>query len=382
MTGESDYQEREARAVEAIKKEIRSKHNIVPSTKGLFVELYYQGSVFPKHYMSTAIDGVGSKVILAVLLNKYDTIGIDCVAMAKNDECGHPGNGNIHTYMYLDYLACQNEIEEQYITGDIIRGIEAGLTLADISDVTRLCIKPNLGKGETASLDEIVAGPKSGYGFDLAGAMIGFVEKDIARDALKTRPKDGDAIVAFRSSGVHSNGYTDFRHYLLDGEFEERDKFRKRYKGRFSVHDKMPNSQRTIGEELLTPTRIYAKLMADMAKHDIRMIGINNTGYGLHNFNRVGHDVQYVINEPLEPQDIFKLMQEESGFDDKEMYRKFNMGMGFFVVTKQLYANRIIRTAEDHGIEASVVGEVKEYSGEPRVVLRKSGKELPFVGYG
>jgi phosphoribosylformylglycinamidine cyclo-ligase len=323
---ESDYQSRESKAVEAIKKEIRSKHNLVPSTKGSFVELYYLDSVFPDYYMSTAIDGVGSKVILAILLNKYDTVGIDCVAMAKNDECAHPGNGNIHTFMYLDYLACQGEIEEKGIAGDIVRGIETGLALADISDITRLPIRPNLGKGETASLDEVIAGPTSGYGFDLAGAMIGFVEKDIAKRAVKTKPKDGDAIIAFRSSGGHSNGYTDFRHYLLDGEFEERPEFRKRYKGRFSINDRMPDSDLSIGKELLMPTRIYAKLMADIAVWDV--IGINNTGYGLHNFNRVGNDVKYIINAPMEPQDIFKLMQDESGFNDEKMYRKFNMGMG------------------------------------------------------
>ncbi len=377
-----DYQQIEATAVKAIKDAIPAglKSDMLPESKGLFVELY-RSSVIPNHLVATAIDGVGSKVVLASAMGVYDTVGIDCVAMSANDKAGHPGNGKIAPFLYMDYLAAQHKIEEEGLTGPIMEGLVKGLKAADVGDIIRMKVRLNLGKGETASLDEIIAGPKAGYGFDLAGAMVGLIEKRRVR--LDLTPRPGDEIIAFQSSGGHSNGYTDFRLYLLNGDFEERPEFRKRYKGKHSLDDKMAGGGKTIGEELLTPTRIYSKLMAEIAGEDISVIGINNTGYGLHNFNRVGRDVQYVITDPMEAQAIFKLMQEESGFDDEKMFRKFNMGMGFFVITDSKNTDRILAITSRYDVPAARVGEVRAYEGGPRVHMpRGSKKPLNFVGYG
>ncbi|MBN2330376.1 MAG: hypothetical protein JXC85_01045 [Candidatus Aenigmarchaeota archaeon] len=380
-TDKYDYSNREAIAVAAIKDAIPAemKGDMLAESKGGFVELF-RSDVIPNHYVTTAIDGVGTKVVLASVMGIYDTVGIDCVAMAANDKAAHPCNGNAAPFLYMDYLAAQHRIEEEGLTGNIMKGIVEGLRLADAGEVLRIPVRVNIGKGETASLDEIISGPWDGYGFDLAGAMIGFIEKTKFDPDLTPRPHD--EIIAFRSSGPHSNGYTDLRLRLLNGNFEERGEFRNRYKGRFSLDDKIPGTEKEIGIELLTPTKIYSKVMAKIASDGIPIIGINNTGYGLHNFNRVGKNVRYVITDPMEAQEIFKLTQEESGFDKEKMYRKFNMGMGFFVIVDSRYSDKVMGIAEANGIGAAPVGRVEKYDGGPVVIMPQARGDLQFAGYG
>src|SRR3989338_9004345 len=241
----SDYQHRESKAVSAIKKAIpqKLKQSMNPVSDGMFAELFENNEVFPNHFMACAIDGVGTKLILAEAMGKYGTVGIDLVAMSANDLATL---GAVSPFLFVDYLAVQEKIEEKGLTGPIIKGIVNGLEQCDCSNVLRNSIKINLGKGETASVDELIHGTKPGYAFDLAGAMIGFIEKA----KLRTTVNVGDQIIAFKSSGPHSNGYTDLRLRLLKGEFETRKEFKKRYKGRFKLDDKFDGS--TIGKILLT----------------------------------------------------------------------------------------------------------------------------------
>lgn len=361
------YQKRESKAVDAIKKAIPSslKADMLKASKGMFAELYETKAV-PNHYVASAIDGIGTKIIIAEAMGKYDTIGIDLVAMSANDLATL---GAVSPFLFMDYLACQNRIEEEKIAGKIVEGIVKGLKQSDSSTILRNSIRLNFGKGETASVDELIDATREGYGFDIAGCMIGFIEKNKVKNK---KISAGDKIIALPGSGTHSNGYTDLRHHLLDGKFETRKKFKKGYRGRFSLDSKFDNS--TIGKILLEPTKIYLQTMAKISKnHDV--IGINNTGYGLKNFNRLQGNFEFRIDKPLRPQPIFKLMQKESRFPDKKMYETFNMGMGFFIICKNKDKDAVIQICR-----GKAVGEVRK-SSKTKTALKLGNKNLIFEGY-
>ena len=159
----------------------------------------------------------------------------------------------------------------------------------------------------------------------------------------------------------------------MKGDFETRQEFKKRYKGKFSLDDKFDSS--SIGKILLEPTKIYIEVMAKISKN-FDVVGFNNTGYGLKNLNRAREKVEFRINNPLKPQAIFDLMQKESKFSDEQMYSTFNMGMGFFLVCDKENADDILQIAKD----ADVVGEVRK-SNKTITVLEKNNKRIAFEGY-
>ncbi|MBI4452443.1 hypothetical protein HY637_03375 [Candidatus Woesearchaeota archaeon] len=363
------YQETESKAVDAIKKVIPSslKQNMLPQSKGMFAELYENNEVFPKHYIACGIDGVGTKAIIAEAMGRYDTIGIDCVAVCANDLATL---GAVHPFLFMDSLLCQSKIREKAITGEIVKGMSKGLEQCDASNILKSSIRMNFGKGETASVDEILTGPKPGYSIELVGAMIGFMEKN-KFEKLKIKP--GQKIIALRSSGPHCNGFTDLRRHLLNGDFETRAEYKKKYRGKFKLDNKFDGS--TIGKILLEPTKIYVQAMTKISK-DFDVVGFNNTGYGLKNLNRAKEKVEFRITNPIKPQPIFELMQKESGFTDEQMYRTFNMGIGFFVACEKENADDILQIAKD----AQVVGEVKK-SSKTLTILEKNNKKIVFEGY-
>ena len=363
----ADYQNKESSAVDAIKSAIPSslKKDMLGESKGMFAELY-ENKVFPDHYMACAIDGVGTKVIIAEAMGKYDTIGIDLVAMSANDLATI---GSVSPFLFMDALSCQNNVQEELITKKIIEGIVKGLNKCDASKILRNSIGINFGKGETASVDELISGSRPGRGFDLVGCMIGFVEKSKIKDQ---KISVGDSIIALPSSGPHSNGYTALRHHLLNGDFEARKEFKGLYKGKYSLDSKFNGS--TIGNILLEPTKIYLQTMAEISKN-YYAVGINNTGYGLKNFNRL-EGFEFRINKPSKPQPIFELMQKESKFSDKKMYETFNMGMGFFVICKPKEVNRILQIAKGGEVVGNVGGK-----GKTKCILEKEGKKIVFERY-
>jgi phosphoribosylformylglycinamidine cyclo-ligase len=338
-----------------------------PLSEGMFAELYENNEVFPNHFMACAIDGVGTKLILAEAMEKYHTVGIDLVAMSANDLATL---GKVSPFLFIDYFAAQSKFQEKGLTGDLMKGIAKGLEMCDVGDILRSSIHINIGKGETASVDELLGSLKPGMGFDIAGGLIGFVKKN----DIQTKIKEGDRIIAFKSSGPHSNGYTDLRLHLLNGDFETRKEYKKNYRGKFRLDDKFDNS--TIGNLLLEPTKIYSKPVAALA-NNMPLIGINNTGYGLKNFNRI-KGFQFVINNPIKPPPIFELTQKESGFNDEEMYKKFNMGMGFFIIVDRKDSDKALSIAQKFKESAKIVGEVKKGEG---TVLVKDNKKVIFEGY-
>src|SRR3989338_7984179 len=363
------YQDSESKAVEAIKKSIPPslKENMLPQSKGMFAELYENNEVFPKHYIACGIDGVGTKGIVAEAMNKYDTIGIDCVAVCANDLATL---GAVSPFLFMDSILCQSGIRDKAITGDIARGMSKGLEQCNASGILRNSIKINFGKGETACVDEILSSPIPGYAIELVGAMIGFIEKN---EFGKHKIKAGDKIIALKSSGPHCNGFTDLRRHLLKGDFEARLEWKGKYKGKYRLDDKFGGS--TIGKILLEPTKIYIQTMAKVSKN-FDVVGVNNTGYGLKNLNRINGNFEFRINKPLKPHPIFELMQKEAGFSDEQMHKTFNMGMGFFVICNKENADDILQIAKD----GDVVGEVRK-SNNIVTVLEKNNKKIAFDGY-
>jgi phosphoribosylformylglycinamidine cyclo-ligase len=361
------YADTESRAVAAIKNAIPAslKRDMLKESSGMFAELY-ETTAIPDHYVATAIDSVGSKVLIAEALGKYDTVGIDCVAMSANDLATL---GAVSPFLFMDCLSCQSKIEEEGIAGEIVKGIAKGLEQCDASGILKNSIRVNFGKGETASVTELLSSTKPGYGFDLVGCMIGLIEKQKARQSVQ----DGDVIIALPSSGPHSNGFTALRHHLLNGDFETRKEYKQNYKGKHSLDDLYDGS--AIGRLLLEPTRIYVREMAAIAR-DFDVVGINNTGYGLKNFNRIPGSFEFRITNPLDPQPLSSLMQGESGFSDREMYESFNMGMGFFIIARKEDAGAALQKLKD----AAIVGSVAK-SASSKTVLEKGRTKLVFEGY-
>ena len=263
--------------------------------------------------LAITTDGVGSKVLIANALRKWDTIGIDCMAMNVNDLLAI----GAEPLAFVDYLAMEKVDPE--IAREVAIGLEKG---AEISNIT-------IVGGETATLPEIIRG------LDLAGTCVGMVAKDkiVTGEAVEV----GDLVVGVPSSGLHSNGYTLARKIIEESEY--------------TYFDRMPGSDETIGEILLTPTRIYMGILELLRRCEVHGLA-HITGSGLlklHRITKYGFD----ITDPLSPQPIFSFLQELGGVDDLEMYRTFNMGMGFVVVVPEDEAGDACRI-----MGAEVVGTV------------------------
>lgn len=267
--------------------------------------------------LAMTTDGVGSKVLIANALRRWETIGIDCIAMNVNDLYAI----GAEPIAFVDYLAVERADPER--AEQIAIGLRRGAELSNMTIVG----------GETASLPEIIRG------FDLAGTAIGVVEKD--RVITGERIQVGDLLIGVPSSGLHSNGYTLARRIIADSSY--------------TYFDRMPGSDRTIGEELLTPTRIYHEVLDLLRRCEVHGLA-HITGSGLLKLHRIT-DLGFDITDPLEPQPIFRLLQELGSVEDAEMYRTFNMGMGFLAVLPEEYASEACRIL---GPGTKVIGSVVE----------------------
>lgn len=265
--------------------------------------------------LAMTTDGVGSKVLIANALQKWDTVGIDCIAMNVNDLYAI----GAEPIAFVDYLAVE-KVDPERAT-QIAIGLRKGAELSNMTIVG----------GETATLPEIIRG------FDLAGTAIGVVDKDKVVTGEKIRV--GDVLVGVPSSGLHSNGYTLARRIVAESKY--------------TYFDRMPGNDTTIGEELLIPTRIYHEIVELVRKCDVHGLA-HITGSGLlklHRITRLGFE----IFDPLEPQPVFRLLQELGNVDDAEMYQTFNMGMGFLVVVVEDEAKEACRIM---GPGSKVVGSI------------------------
>jgi len=276
---------------------------------------HYAGLIeFGDYVLALTSDGVGSKILIADALRKWDTVGIDCIAMNVNDLFAM----GVEPVAFSDYIAIDHPSVERM--EQIGVGLERGAELSNITIVG----------GETATLPEIVRG------FDLAGTCLGIAIRDRVVTGEKIRV--GDFLVGLSSSGLHSNGYTLARRIIEDSDY--------------TYHDPMPGgSGRTIGEVLLEPTRIYIEILDLLERVDMHGLA-HITGSGLLKLHRLT-EYGFNITDPIEPQPIFRFLQDLGCVENDEMYRTFNMGMGFLVVLSE------DDSSEALGLEGGqIVGEV------------------------
>jgi len=262
--------------------------------------------------MST--DGVGSKIIVAEMMGKYDTVGIDCIAMVVNDILCV----GAEPIAMVDYLAVEKPDPE--IAAQIGEGLKEGCRQAQVAMIG----------GETASLPEII------NNFDLAGTGIGIV--DVKNIITGEKIIDGDVLIGIESSGIHSNGLSLARKVFFDDNS-------------FNVEDKLPNDPKTsVGKELLKPTIIYVNPIVELLKTDIEVHGLAHiTGGGFTNLKRLKKGSGYIIETLPEPKPIFKAMHK-LGVPIEEMYRVFNMGIGFVVIVKSEDAEKAINIIKKHNL--------------------------------
>ncbi len=262
--------------------------------------------------MST--DGVGSKILVAEMMKKYDTIGIDCIAMVVNDILCV----GAEPIAMVDYLAVEKPDPE--IAGQIGEGLKEGCCQAQVAMIG----------GETASLPEIVSN------FDLAGTGIGIVDIDDVITGEKI--DEGDILIGIESSGIHSNGVSLARKIFFD-------------ENNFNVEDTLPNDSKTsIGHELLKPTIIYVNPIVDLLKTNVKVHGLAHiTGGGFTNLKRLKKGIGYDIENLPDPKPIFKAMNS-LGVPLDEMYRVFNMGIGFVVIVKAEDAEKTINVIEKYNV--------------------------------
>jgi phosphoribosylformylglycinamidine cyclo-ligase len=298
--------------------------------------------------LALSTDGVGSKVIVAERLGRYDTIGIDCVAMNANDlVCV-----GAEPLAMLDYLAVEEADPDrlQAIAVGLRRGAEeAGMEIPG---------------GELAQLPELIRGHPSPGGFDLVGTCVGVV----ALDALVTgdRVEPGDAVVGLPSSGIHSNGLTLARRVLPD------------------LDERPPELDgASVGEALLEPTRIYVRAALELLRSEVDVRGLAHiTGDGLLNLLRLAAPVGWSIHAPLPLPAVLGLVQARMEGDPAELWEVFNMGCGFCCVVPGNEAEAAVALLERHHPGAAVIGAATSTPG--RVELPGLGlagtREGGFVG--
>ncbi|WP_041077316.1 phosphoribosylformylglycinamidine cyclo-ligase [Thermotoga caldifontis] len=321
------------KSVEGIKRLARLTYTPnVLSEIGLFAGFFEVPSSYSKPVLVSGADGVGTKLKIAFMMDKHDTVGIDCVAMCVNDLLVH----GARPLFFLDYLAVGKldpERVEQIIRGIVKGCLEAGCALIG---------------GETAQMPDFYAENE----YDLAGFAVGIVDRDRIVDG--SRVEEGDVVIGLASSGLHSNGFSLARKILLN---------------HYAIDAYVDELGKTLGEEMLTPTRIYVKSVLKILDDSIHAMAHITGGGLLGNLPRVlpeGLEARIDRNAWQVPS-IFKLIQRLGGIDDEEMFRTFNMGIGFVLVVAKDAVDRIVTSLTSNGEKAWILGEIRK--GERRIVL-------------
>ena len=300
---------------------------------GGLVELDMTGITRP--VLVSGTDGVGTKLKLAFLMDKHDTVGIDCVAMCVNDIicCG------AKPLLFLDYIACGKNYPEKI--AQLVAGVAEGCVQAGAS----------LTGGETAEMPGFYAEDE----YDLAGFAVGVVDKDKILD--NSRVKEGDVIIALPSSGVHSNGFSLVRKVF---DVEKADL-------------KAPLTElggRSLGETLLTPTKIYVKPVLELLEQvNVKAISHITGGGFYENIPRSlpeGYAAK-IKKEDVRVLPIFQLIMKEGQIPERDMFNTFNMGVGMSVVVEAAEADKALDILQKAGEAAYVIGQVVR--GDEGVIL-------------
>ncbi len=300
-------------------------HGMIGEVK---LDIGYFANVIDLGHVGLAIctDGIGSKAIIAQMMHRYDTVGIDCVAMNVNDLICV----GARPLSMVDYIAVQKA------NPDLLDALSVGLTegakLAGIS----------ISGGEISQIKDIIKGSREGYGFDLVGMAVG----DVALDKINSGQdvRDGDIVIGITSNGIHSNGLSLARY----GFFELNS---------FDLDHQFDGLELPLGMELLRPTHIYVRevlAVLDAVKGVKAMVHI--TSDGLLNLTRVAAQVGYRIdNLPPTPR-IFSLVQQYARVDEAEMFQVYNMGVGFCIVVAPEAVSETLSVLESHGRTALEIG--------------------------
>ena len=323
--------------------ELMKEHIAKTLTKGVCSDIGGFGGLFEldlegikKPVLVSGTDGVGTKLKLAFLLDNHTTIGIDCVAMCVNDIicCG------AKPLFFLDYIACGKNVPEKI--ADIVCGVADGCVQSGAA----------LIGGETAEMPNFY--PEDEY--DLAGFSVGVVDKDKIIDNKKMA--EGDVVIALASSGVHSNGFSLVRK-IFDVENSDIKKPVSELQGK------------SIGETLLTPTKIYVKSILALNK-EVEIKGISHiTGGGFYeNIPRSIPDGFGAIIERknIKVLPIFDLIAKTGNIPEREMFNTFNMGVGMSVVVGKKDAEKALQILWENGEDAYVIGEIKKTDEKIRIV--------------
>lgn len=297
--------------------------------------LEFQSKVYALH-----TDGVGTKIIIAQLMKKFDTVGIDCVAMNVNDVIcvGAVPIG------FLDYIALKKP--DSYLVRELVKGVAKGAKESHVAIIG----------GETAILPDLL-NEKEENTFDLVGSVFGVADKKSLVMGNRISPRD--VIIGLESSGLHSNGYSLARKVLLP-----------KYK--------LKNSHKflncSIGEELLKPTRIYVKPILEMLKEVDSIHGLAHiTGGSFAKLSRLNNKVDYNLDNLPQQENIFSLIQQAGKISLKEMYSTFNMGIGFCIIVSKSGIDNVENILEKNKVRYHQIGYITRGNGV--VSMRKEGRK-------
>lgn len=276
--------------------------------------------------LALSTDGVGTKILIAETVGRYDTIGIDCVAMNVNDlVCV-----GAEPLALLDYIAVQVARPDRLT--DLARGLAEGARQANVT----------IPGGEIAQIAEMLRGVHEDSGVDLVATAVGTVDLD--RILIGQAVEAGDVVIGLPSSGLHSNGYTLARRALLD-------------RAGFRLTEHRPELGRALADELLEPTRIYVREALDLLAAGLPVKAFAHiTGDGFLNLSRIAAPAGFILDSLPEPPPIFRLIQEAGAVDEAEMYRVFNQGIGFCVVIEAGAAGRAEALLREAGAAPRRIG--------------------------
>lgn len=321
------------KAVELMKQHVK-RTNIpgVLSGIGGFGGLFEIGAGYKNPVLVSGTDGVGTKLKLAFIMDKHDTVGQDCVAMCVNDiACG-----GAKPLFFLDYIAVGKNVPEK--VADIVKGVADGCVAAGCA----------LIGGETAEMPGFYDIDE----YDLAGFSVGIVDKDKIIDG--SRLESGNVIIGVKSSGVHSNGYSLVRKVFDINNSDECSKRLNTYSDELGM---------SIGEALLTPTKIYVKpLLAAIEAADVRAVSHITGGGFYENIPRMLKDgTRAKINKnSVDVLPIFNMIQKLGDVSEHDMFNTYNMGIGLMLAVSRDSADAAIAAIEKCGESACVVGEVTD----------------------
>ena len=314
-----------------IGKNIEKTHSFIDTGKVLSGFGHYAGLIdIGNEIVALHTDGVGTKLLVAQLMEKYDTIGIDCIAMNVNDVIcvGAKPLG------YLSYIGLQKTNE--LLLREITKGLVKGAKMANVAIVG----------GETAIMPEIISGKTKDFNFDLAGMIFGIISNK-NKIVLGDKIESDDVILGINSSGLHSNGYTLARKVLLE---------------KYWITDTPEFLDVSLGKELLKPTLIYSKQIADLLEElEINSIhGLSHiTGGGFTKLPRLNSNVDYILENMPKVEGVFKQIMLDGEIELSEMYRTFNMGIGFCIIVKKDNASRVINLLNKDKYKCQIIGKIK-----------------------